>query len=163
MLLLKWMPAPVHRVLYRAADGIRRQLWTLFRPTVSGVRVLALDAAGGVLLARHSYGSRDWMPPGGGLKTGEEPVLAGLRELEEETGCVLTEARLVAIVEEGLHGATNRVHVIVGWAGGLAVPDGREILEARFFGLHEQPAAMRSGLAEDIRAWVAAYHALGPS
>ncbi|WP_084385095.1 NUDIX domain-containing protein [Novosphingobium naphthalenivorans] len=161
MFLLKLLPAPLHRALYRLADRVRRQVWTILRSTVHGVRVLALDDAGRVLLVRHSYGSRKWTTPGGGLGAREDPVAAGIRELAEETGCLLGEARLVAVVDEDLHGAKNRVHVVVGCTGGPAVPDGREIVEAAFFNLQDQPHAMRAGLAENIRAWVKAYRALG--
>lgn len=161
MFLLKLLPAPLHRVLYRLAHFARRQVWKVRGSKVCGVRVLALDAAGGVMLVRHSYGSRNWMPPGGGFGAAEDPVAAGVRELAEETGCVLSEARLVAVVDEDLYGAMNEVHVVVGLTGGQAVPDLREIVEARFFALHEQPDDMRAGLAEKIRAWVSAYRGEG--
>lgn len=54
-------------------------------------RALLLDAQDRLLLARHDltsrhYGHLLWAPPGGGLDTGETPVEAVLRELEEEVG-----------------------------------------------------------------------------
>lgn len=159
MFLLKLLPAPLHRALYRLADRVRRQVWTILRSTVHGVRVLALDDAGRVLLVRHSYGSRKWTTPGGGLGSGEDPVAAGLRELAEETSCLLDKPQLVAVVDEDLYGINNRVHVVVGCASGPAIPDEREIVETGFFQLDALPHAMRAGLAENIRAWVEAYRA----
>lgn len=116
--------------------------------------MLAFDDAGGLLLVRHSYGSRKWLPPGGGLGRGEEPLLAAMRELVEETGCLLEQARLVAQREEVLHGAINRVHLVVGQAQGLPRPDMREIVEARFFSLDALPAEVPRALAEWIAAGV---------
>lgn len=162
MLLLKVLPAPLHRALYRVADRVRRQAWRIWPFTVNGVRVLALDSAGRVLLVRHSYGSHNWTTPGGGLGAGEDPVEAGMRELAEETGCMLSGARLMAVVDEPLTRSNNRVHVVVGCASGNAVPDGREVVELAFFELHKQPDAMRAGLAERIRGWVGDYHGQGP-
>ncbi|MCJ2180524.1 NUDIX domain-containing protein [Novosphingobium album (ex Hu et al. 2023)] len=157
MFLLKILPAPLHRALYRLAHWGRKQAWKAWHSNVIGVRVLALNDAGAVLLVRHSYGSRNWAPPGGGLGSGEDPVAAGLRELAEETSCVLDRAQLVAVVDEDLYGLNNRVHVVVGCARGPAVPDEREIVEAGFFRLDALPGNMRAGLAENIREWVQAY------
>ncbi|MCJ2186571.1 NUDIX domain-containing protein [Novosphingobium beihaiensis] len=163
MFLLKILPAPLHRALYRLAHWARKQVWKVRRSNVSGVRVLALDEAGRVLLVRHSYGTRSWMPPGGGFGGEEDPVAAGRRELAEETGCGLHAARLVAVVDEDLHGATNRVHIVAGRAEGQAMPDRREIVAARFFPLDALPGAMGKGLADSICGWVETYRAQGPS
>lgn len=128
-------------------------MWKLRRPRVDGVRVLARDPAGRVLLVRHSYGTAKWMAPGGGLRRGEDPLVAAARELREETGCRLIGARLAAVVEENLHGARNRVHVVTGSAAGAPVPDGREIIAARFFAVDRLPPAHApAGLATQIAA-----------
>jgi 8-oxo-dGTP pyrophosphatase MutT (NUDIX family) len=148
LLLLIRLPAPLHRALYRAAHAIRVKIWRLWRPRLDGVRILALDADERILLVRHSYGSDKWMPPGGGLKSGEDPVAAAVRETLEETGCVLVGARLLTV--------SNVVRVVRGAAGGEPRADGREIVEARFFALDDLPRHMPRGLAEEIRRWVAA-------
>nr|WP_246543473.1 NUDIX domain-containing protein [Novosphingobium profundi] len=135
---------------------MRKQVWKWRKPTVEGVRVLALDPAGHVILVRHSYGSDKWMPPGGGLKAGEDPVGAGARELLEETGCHLRDGRRVALSDEDLHGASNVVHVVVGQTSEDPVPDGREIVEARAFAIDALPEAMPAGLADLISGWIAA-------
>ena len=118
--------------------------------------MLAIDAQQRVLLIRHSYGSDKWMPPGGGLKRGEDALKAAARELLEETGCRLDAATLVAHSDEVVHGAGNAVQIVVGWTADLPVPDGREVIEAAFFALHElpdhMPALFRGALADWIRA-----------
>jgi ADP-ribose pyrophosphatase YjhB (NUDIX family) len=159
VLLLTWLPKPLHRMLYRLAHVVRAQVWRIWKPRLSGVRVLALDGEGQLLLVRHSYGTDAWMPPGGGLRKNEDPVLAGMRELLEETGCRLHGARLLTIQSEDLHGASNHVRVVAGIAVGTPVPDGREILEAAFFALHALPEPLLRGHREALPAWVATYRA----
>src|SRR3546814_5883940 len=78
--VLTRLPAPLHRLLYRVAHWARRPVWNMWQPTVSGVRVLALDDRAQVLLIRHSYGSRKWMLPGGGLRRDETSVAHAVRE-----------------------------------------------------------------------------------
>lgn len=119
--------------------------------------MLALDGEGRLLLVRHSYGTGAWMPPGGGLRRGEDPLAAGLRELAEETDCHLLDARLVEVRSEPLHGAENIVRIVAGQALGEPVADGREIIEVRFFALDALPADMPRGQGEALRRWVSAY------
>jgi 8-oxo-dGTP pyrophosphatase MutT (NUDIX family) len=54
-------------------------------PTASGVTALAQNAAGEVLLVRHSY-RVGWCLPGGGVDPGEPPGDSVIRELREEVG-----------------------------------------------------------------------------
>ncbi|GFE75226.1 NUDIX domain-containing protein [Novosphingobium sp. TCA1] len=155
--VLHRLPAPLHRKLYRLAHWGRKQVWRIWRPSLDGVRVLALDGEGRVLLVRHSYGSDRWMPPGGGLGRREDPVAAARRELLEETGCALSDARLLAIATEDLVGASNHVHVVAGRTGDLPRVDGREIVEARFFSMDALPQPMAARLPAELRQWVSDY------
>lgn len=124
------------------------------RPTLHGVRVLALDLKGQVLLVRHSYGSGAWMPPSGGLRAGEDPLASAIRELAEETGCLLTDAYLAHQMEEPLHGARNRVHVVIGTTADSPVADGREITEARFFALDDLPERISPRVGAHLHTWL---------
>ena len=121
--------------------------------------MLALDGQGRVLLIRHSYGSRAWMPPGGGIRKDREDALtAARRELLEETGCEIEAPREVATVRQNLHGASNRVHVVVGRTGSTPRADMREVVAARFFSPGELPHDMPRNRVDDISAWIAEYH-----
>lgn len=151
------LPAPLHRLALRSAHGLRKRWWRLRQPEVAGVRILALNDRGHVLLVRHSYGPAAWFPPGGGLEPGEDPLVAAARELAEELGCTLAGPALVAIENEPLHGAINRVHVVVGQCQGTPCPDQREIVEAQFFPRHAPPAQIGMGLDTAIPQWLAAY------
>ncbi|MFC0206144.1 NUDIX domain-containing protein [Novosphingobium soli] len=138
------------------AHAARVLVWRWWKPRHHGVRVVALDAQGRLLLLRHSYGSPKWMPPGGGMRRGEDPLDAGVRELQEETGCALADARLLAVCEEALHGSANIVSVVRGRAEGPLRIDRREIVEAGFFPLDALPEPMPAGFPERLRAWAAA-------
>ena len=119
-----------------------------------GCRIVAVDGEGRVLLIRHSYGSGQWMLPSGGIPKGHDAVATAIRELREETGCVLEDAVELAMIEEQLHGATNRVHVITGRASGDPQPDGREVVEAAFFPLDALPERMPETVRRRLPEWV---------
>lgn len=155
--MLHLIPAPLHRAGLRLAHALRKRWWRLRKPRLQGCRVLAIDGAGRILLIRHSYGSGQWMPPSGGLRRGEEPLVAAVRELREEAGCGLDAATQVALIVEALHGTGNAVHVIAGRASGAVRPDGREVIAAAFFTLDALPGDMPAGLRADLPGWVAAY------
>ena len=119
-----------------------------------GVRGVALDDEGRVLLVKHGY-TPGWHFPGGGVERGETCEAALRREMEEEA-CVIPEPPLA------LHGlfhnanVSPRDHVAVYVARRFRVagerrPDG-EILAARFFPLDALPEettrATRARLAE---------------
>ncbi|CAN5175464.1 NUDIX domain-containing protein [soil metagenome] len=62
-----------------------------------GVRVVATDAQGRVLLVKHTYLAGWWLP-GGGVDRGETTQDAAVRELHEETGLIATASpRLISV------------------------------------------------------------------
>ena len=128
--------------------------FVLTRPMTLGVRGVALDGEGRVLLVKHGY-TPGWHFPGGGVEPGETCEQAVAREIEEEA-CVTVEPPLA------LHGlfhnsrVSRRDHVAVYVARRFRVvgerrPD-REIVAARFFPLDALPEdttrATRARLAE---------------
>jgi ADP-ribose pyrophosphatase YjhB (NUDIX family) len=140
----------------RWRDRIMHTAFLLMRPMTLGVRGVAFDEAGRVLLVKHSYMS-GWHFPGGGVEAGETCERALAREMEEEA-CLVVEGPL------HLHGlfhnvnASSRDHVAVYVARRFRVtgerkPD-REILAARFFALDALPPdatrATRARLAEIV-------------
>ena len=50
----------------------------------SGVKFIVDGGDRGILLVRHTYGSRQWTLPGGRVQRGELPAAAAERELREE-------------------------------------------------------------------------------
>ncbi len=69
--------------------------WT--RGMTLGVRCVAIDAEGRVMLVRHTYLAGWWLP-GGGVDRGEATPDAALRELREETGLIASAPpRLISV------------------------------------------------------------------
>ncbi len=157
--MLHLIPAPLHRFGLKLAHAVRRRWWRLAKVKLNGCRILAFDGAGRVLLVRHSYGSGNWMLPGGGINRGEEPLAAALRELQEECGCQLEKPWLFAVVQEPLYGARNQVHLISGLAVGIPRGDGREVIELGFFSAEQLPRPLSPALAERIEEWLVAARA----
>lgn len=148
------IPAPLHRAALRLAHAARRRWWRLARVKLNGCRILAFDDAGRILLIRHSYGSGNWMLPGGGIGRREDPLAAALRELVEETGCRLERARVFSVTEEPLYGTVNRVHLVTGRASGVPRGDGREVIELGFFAPDNLPAPLSPTLARGLPDWL---------
>ena len=68
-----------------AISPLFRAWWRLRRPMTLGVRGVACDEAGRVLMVRHTY-ALGWHLPGGGVERGETAVAAIVREMAEEGG-----------------------------------------------------------------------------
>ena len=115
---------------------------------------MAINSAGRVLLIRHSYGSGNWLLPGGGIAGGEAPLAAAQRELAEETGLSLAQARCLAVIDEPLYGTINRVHLVCGTAQGDLRCDGREVIAARFFAAADWPSDLSPRLEAQLDGWL---------
>lgn len=63
-------------------------LWLALRPTTR-TRVIILNAKGEILFVKGWVGSGKWILPGGGVHSGEDPVLGAIREVNEEVGLQL--------------------------------------------------------------------------
>ncbi len=73
-------------------------VWSrLSRGMTLGVRVIATDEQGQILLVKHTY-LHGWWLPGGGVDRGETTHAAAIREVHEEAGLIATsEPRLLSI------------------------------------------------------------------
>ncbi|MEL0250599.1 MAG: NUDIX domain-containing protein [Novosphingobium sp.] len=148
------LPAPLHRMLLRLAHASRLWWWRRTGKTVTGCSVIAANAAGAVLLVRHSYHARQsWLLPGGGLARGEAVIATAMRELLEETGCRLGDARHLGSVTLNRSGWTNVIEIVCGITHDEPVADGREIVEARFFPADALPATASGPTRAMIARW----------
>lgn len=154
--MLHLIPAPLHRAAYRAAHRLRLVWWRLRRPQLRGCRMLVFDPQGRVLLVRHSYGSGNWMLPAGGLGRNEDAIAGARRELAEEVGCRLDEARLVTRLDEALSGAVNQVHLVAGKTCDPPMGDQREVIAAQFFTPGAWPDYLAASHQSGLDAWVTA-------
>ena len=104
------LPVPVRRLIYRTGYRALQVLWFVQRPEHHGAKCLITDGDR-VLLVRHTYGSRWWDLPGGGVKDDEPPLAAAHREMGEELG--LSDVPWVAIGElvEHYHHRRDVLHL----------------------------------------------------
>ena len=97
-----------HRIGYRIAYKLI-QADRFLRPSHGrGVKLIMQDYSGRVMLVQHSYGSRHWTFPGGGVHTAESPLRAAERECLEELGIASTAFELL-----GTHPARSRRRIDV--------------------------------------------------
>lgn len=126
--------ATLSRPLLPVAVALRRLWWRVAKPELRGVRVVASDADGRVLLIRHAYGDTTrWRLPGGGVKRRETSIEAARRELWEECGLDWREPAVFGHYESWIEGAHDRITLFTARAEGPPRPDGFEIAEARWW------------------------------
>ena len=77
-----------------------------------------------------------------------------------KTACPLTGAAEFGKIDEPLHGAINRVHLITGMTCGVPKPDGREVIAAAFFSPYVLPKEMTSNFAGALPGWITAARAV---
>jgi len=98
----------------RKSDGLEGDFYVL--DTNDWVNVLAITPEQKIVLVRQfRFGSREnsLEPPGGVVEKGEDPIIAGLRELEEETGYVGENPELLGSVRPNAAILSNRCHVVL--------------------------------------------------
>lgn len=135
------MTGAMAKSLMKLAHAMRRRAMALLGWRTRGVKVMAFDRTGRVLLVRHSYGAGHLhMFPGGGIARGEAPAAAAVRELREETACALRDATFVGRYVAGAEGRRDTVFLYRGVTEDAPVPDGREVIEAAFFATDALPA-----------------------
>jgi ADP-ribose pyrophosphatase YjhB (NUDIX family) len=125
---------------------------SLITPVVFGVRGIAEDGQGRVLLVRHSY-LGGWHLPGGGVDRGEPPDAAVVRELEEEVGLVeATAPEFIALYTQKVGWISHLVAVYRLRNIRIDFKPNVEIREAAFFDADHLPErtteATRQRLAE---------------
>lgn len=84
----------VERLVLRVVRGVSR-LW--YGSWTIGAAVAVLDSSGRLLLVENSYRAGYGLP-GGFCRRSEEPEVAAMRELREETGLVVRAQRRSAVV-----------------------------------------------------------------
>lgn len=115
--------------------------------------MIACDLESRLLLVRLSYAEAGWSFPGGGARRGESMEAAAVRELAEETGCAAARVRLVGRMDETLSGSPHTAHVFTCVTEDMPRPDGREVVEARFFPAHSLPHPMTERTQARLAFW----------
>jgi ADP-ribose pyrophosphatase YjhB (NUDIX family) len=110
-----------------------------------GVRGVATDGEGRVLLIRHTYVD-GWFLPGGGVEHGEVAAESLAREMAEEAGVAVGAATLFGVYSNAPEFPNDHVLVyrIVAWAPCDPAGDG-EIAERGYFPLDALPESVSKG------------------
>lgn len=127
----------------------------LVRGMTMGVRVIATNAQGQVLLVRHGY-TPGWHLPGGGVDRGETMEDAARREVEEETGHRVEGAitlRGMAYNNSLWRGDHVGVYVAHALVKEREIKPGFEIAEMGFFALDDLPEDTTKGTRARLTEW----------
>lgn len=130
-----------------AATPLFRIFFRLKRPMTLGVRGLAFDGQGRILLVRHTY-MAGWHLPGGGVERGETCHEAMTKEFAEEGGLAVQGLMLHGIyLNRSFRGDHVLLYRAQAWAP--CPPDSAgEIAERGFF----PPQALPEGTRPHVRA-----------
>lgn len=151
--MASFLPASLHRALLPLAHFVRHS-WRRWRKApIAGVSVIVTNLMGDVLLLKHSYGPDVWSLPGGGLGRGEEPMDAARREVREEVGMELVRIEPIGTLDEVLSGSPLTAHIFTAVCDRQPRPDGREVIEARFFPSHSLPEPLGRHTRTRIAVW----------
>ena len=126
----------------RAPRRMRRWGVWLYEPRFTVTAgACVLDAEGRVLLLKHAFrGGSGWGIPGGFLEKGEQPEAALRRELREEVGLEIADARLAFVRTLP---RVQQVEIMYRCrAAGTAHPQSDEIEEVAWFAPDALPAAL---------------------
>lgn len=152
--MLHLIPPPLHRWLLRVAHRGRAWLRRVTKRRLEGVSLIAHDAAGRVLLVRHSYGSGQWTLPGGGCHRNEDPADTIRREIREELALELANLQKIAVFDEVISGSQHIAHIFVAEPLAGPVPDGREIIDAQFFARDGLPSGLSRLTTARLALWL---------
>lgn len=126
----------------------------LLAPVALGVNALLVDRDGRVGLARHSYRAGLSLP-GGGVKRGEPPERAILRELREELGEVRSDPPiLVGVYSRPTFWATNVVLLYRLMNSQVEFRKSFEVRDLVFVDPHAPPAEITRGTARRLAEYL---------
>lgn len=120
-----------------------------------GVRVIATNAEGQVLLVRHGY-TPGWHLPGGGVDRGETMEESACREVEEETGFRVDGPMMfrgMSYNKRQWRGDHVGVYVAQAIAKVRDIKPGFEIAEMGFFALDDLPEGTSEGTRARLAEW----------
>ncbi len=107
------------------------------------------DQQGRVLLVKRDYGKRNWILPGGTVESGESPMEAARREVQEETGLIVEVRHLCGIY---YNAERDLLHVVFlcSQEGGELTPRPGEIADCGYFEVTNPPRPISNFVCQCI-------------
>ncbi len=137
--------------IYKFAKRILRLYYWIVRPTTVGVRVIAVNQSGEVLLVQHKDDGLHYIP-GGGVKKGETLVHAISREVKEECHVKLYNITVAAAYTNFYENKND--HIILFTATCDEKPQcGSEVCEAGFYPINKLPINLSVGTSKRINEY----------
>ncbi|EAQ27982.1 hypothetical protein NAP1_10323 [Erythrobacter sp. NAP1] len=149
------LPKPLHRALLPIAHSVRHRWRKFSGAPIAGTSVIVTNLSGDILLLKHSYGPDVWALPGGGIKRGEDPEEGARREVMEEVGIALAEIETLGALTESISGSPHTAYLFHAICDTRPKPDGREVVDARFFPSHSLPEPLGRVTRRRIEQWKA--------
>lgn len=122
--------------------NLHRIYWFFVRPDSQGVKIILRTPEEKFLLVRLTYYPNSWTFPGGGVLRGESIHTAAQRELEEETGVVLTKDSIFYLGSMLFNHEYKKdtLHIYKAISKEMsAVVDGKEVAEVGWFSKNKLP------------------------
>ncbi len=110
----------------------------IYKPHNQGVKVLLFNKER-LLLVRIGYAHKMWGLPGGAIERNETAKAAALRELQEETGANISEARHIGELTWQKDGLVTIQYFVGRTDQEKIYIDGQEIVDAGWFSLDNLP------------------------
>jgi ADP-ribose pyrophosphatase len=104
-----------------------------------GAAAIITNAAGEILLVKHSYGKNNWDLPGGKSEVKESVQETAAREVLEETGLQVEIGALTGIYYDPAYDMHHFVFIAAIQGDQLPVPSSPEILECRYCAIDDLP------------------------
>lgn len=143
------MPRPVP-TLATLAHRVIRVYWRLAKLVTFGVRAIVRRGDERLLLVKHTYDHR-WYLPDGGRKRHESAEVALARELREEVGIAdLRLVRKLGTYQNSREGKRDTIEVFIGRADEVGRLQRREIAACEWFDPRELPMDASPGTGRRI-------------
>ncbi len=134
-------------------NGLRRLYWFLVRPTTIGVRALMIIDDVNIVLVKHYY-TKKWYLPGGKVERCESPYNAILRELREEVGIVTPLSVVLHGVYFNQYEHKSYYIVVYAVSGFQLNPKVNfEIERVQCFDINKLPLSISGGSRRRIEEW----------
>ena len=131
------------RALPRFLYKLNLLYWKIFKPTTVGVRILLIEE-GKVVLVKHTYQDR-WYLPGGGVRKRETVEEAVKREVHEELGSEIRSMELFGVYSNFFEGKNDHIAVFLTDDFSIGKAGSSEIEKVKTFPINGLPSNTSPG------------------